>query len=160
MDLHCSPEFIPKLRTFLTCPVLCLVCRAVVQVLALGYLLAPVCSWHSWWLVILFCKAMVVVAGVEAASRPGFTYRAMLHHTLAAVGAAVSLIITYYVFAVLPSGPPWLYIVPVVGILLGNVVNGVGTGLSVMVHECVTGARLNNASTVYIDATRMLARTA
>ena len=124
------------------------------QVLILGYLLAPICNWHSWWLVILFCKAMVVVAAVEAASRPGFTYRAMLHHTLAAVGAAVTLIITYYVFMVLPSGPPWLYIVPVMGILLGNVVNGVGTGLSVMVHECITGARLNNATTC-IDATRL-----
>lgn len=116
------------------------------QVLVLGYLLAPVCTWHSWWLVLLFCKAMVAVAAVEAASRPGFTYRAMLHHTLAAMGMAVVLILSYYVLAVLPSGPPWLYIVPVAGILMGNVVNGVGTGLSVMVHECVTGAGLGNTN--------------
>jgi hypothetical protein len=47
----------------------------VLQLSALGYLLAPVFAYDSWWLVLLFAAAAVAVASAEAVSHPPAFYR-------------------------------------------------------------------------------------
>ena len=49
--------------------------RCVLQLSALGYLLAPVFAYDSWWLVLLFAAAAVAVASAEAVSHPPAFYR-------------------------------------------------------------------------------------
>ena len=75
----------------------------MLQTAALGVALVPVYSLRAWWLFILFCKLMIGLAAVEAASRPAYTHQHMLHHCLVAVGSAAGLTVTYYILLVAPS---------------------------------------------------------
>jgi ABC-type iron transport system FetAB permease component len=79
----------------------------VLQVLTLGVLLVPVFSYHSWWLVLLFSTSMLLVSAVEVASRPAFSYDAMLQHSAVALGAAVGAALLYCYLLVLPAWPVW-----------------------------------------------------
>ena len=50
-------------------------CRCVLQLSALGYLLAPVFAYNTWWIVLLFAAAAVSVASAEAVSHPPAFYK-------------------------------------------------------------------------------------
>ena len=41
----------------------------------IGYILAPIFSLDSWWLVILYATVMMGVASLEAVSRPAASYK-------------------------------------------------------------------------------------
>ncbi len=49
--------------------------RCVVQLTIIGYILAAVFSLNTWWLVILYTAVMVLVASLEAVSRPAASYK-------------------------------------------------------------------------------------
>ncbi len=112
----------------------------LLQVLALGLLLAPVAAVHAWWITLAFALAMVAAGAGEAASRPALTYDAALRHALVSVGGAMAAAVAYCALLVLPPGQLFQYLIPVLGVMLGSVVGAVGTGMSVVVHECVAGA--------------------
>jgi putative ABC transport system permease protein len=44
----------------------------------LGYILLPIFTFNRWWLTLLYTLFMLVVAAVEAVSRPTQTYNGML----------------------------------------------------------------------------------
>lgn len=50
-------------------------CRCVLQLGALGYVLAPVFAYDAWWLVLLAAGAMTAVASAEIVSRPSASYK-------------------------------------------------------------------------------------
>ena len=113
----------------------------MVQTAALGIALVPVYSLRAWWLFILFSKVMVTLSAIEAASRPAYAYRHMLQHSLIAVGSSATLTVTFYAFMVSPGDGKLalMHLVPVLGVLLAHIVNGVGSGIASMCHECVIG---------------------
>ena len=49
--------------------------RCVVQLTIIGYILAAVFSLNTWWLVMLYTAVMVLVASLEAVSRPAASYK-------------------------------------------------------------------------------------
>ena len=49
--------------------------RCVVQLTIIGYILAAVFSLNTWWLVTLYTVVMVIVASLEAVSRPAASYK-------------------------------------------------------------------------------------
>ena len=49
--------------------------RCVVQLTIIGYILAAIFSLNTWWLVILYTAVMVLVASLEAVSRPAASYK-------------------------------------------------------------------------------------
>ena len=49
--------------------------RCVVQLTIIGYILAAVFSVNTWWLVVLYTAVMVLVASLEAVSRPAASYK-------------------------------------------------------------------------------------
>lgn len=53
------------------------------QLTIVGYILAPVFSLDSWWLVILYASFMMGVASLEAVSRPAASYKVSPHARLA-----------------------------------------------------------------------------
>lgn len=52
--------------------------RCFAQLSLLGYILVPIFLANRWWLTLLYTLFMLVVAAVEAVSRPTQTYNGML----------------------------------------------------------------------------------
>jgi len=115
--------------------------RMAMQLTVLGYVLVPIITYNTWWLVLLFSGVMVVVASLEAVSCIRHTYRGLLQHTLLSLSSATGLVMTYCMLAVVQARPFYTprYFVPLVGMLLGNTVSGVGAGLSAILDEFQSG---------------------
>lgn len=49
--------------------------RCILQLSILGYVLAPLFHFNTWWLVLLYAAAMVAVSSAETVSRPSASYK-------------------------------------------------------------------------------------
>lgn len=107
--------------------------RVVVQLLLVGVVLKTVFALHSPWLVALVMLAMFASAGHEIVSRQDHRFSGLWRFGL---GAGTTLLATLLVtaFALLLLRPdPWFepqVSIPLVGILLGSVMNGVSISLN------------------------------
>ena len=52
----------------------CLLCRCIIQLTLLGYILVPIFTYNQWWLVLLYACFMLYVGCLEAAQRPAYSY--------------------------------------------------------------------------------------
>lgn len=105
--------------------------RTVVQLLIVGYLLAPVFAWDHPGPVLAVCALMVVLAGRAAARRSSRSYPGMQAVAVVsmALGAGLTaLLATSSIIAVTPWYRPQ-YLVPLLGMMLGNTLTGVSLGL-------------------------------
>lgn len=105
--------------------------RGTTQLLVLGYILLPIFHWQNPWLVGLLCLLMVAMAAREAVRRSARTYRGADSAALIAllVGAGVAAVLGS---AVLLGVEPWWrprYLVPLLGMILGNGLTGISLGL-------------------------------
>ncbi|SEO31263.1 putative ABC transport system permease protein [Luteibacter sp. UNC138MFCol5.1] len=107
--------------------------RMLAQLVALGFILRMVFALDAAWLTATLVLAMTLAAAREAAARP----RQRLRHGHFVVGltsvAAPAVLTSLFAFAcLLPRGAHWSpqFIVPIVGILLGNVLNAVSIGMA------------------------------
>ncbi len=105
--------------------------RTVVQLLFLGWILVPVFSLERWWAVILLGVVMVLLATREAVQRSERTYRGIYLSAFVALlvgcgGAA--LLGTTVIVGVEPWWEP-RYLVPLLGMVLGNALTGLSLGL-------------------------------
>ena len=116
--------------------------RAAVQLALLGLILGWVFETETPWAVLPIMLAMALVAGVEAVRRttrrvPGI-YAASL-----GVMVASSMLVTFYgTFAVIDlDGPPWepRYAIPILGMILGNTLNGISIGLDTALEGFAEG---------------------
>lgn len=110
--------------------------RTVVQLLLLGLILTPVFRWSSPWAVVGLCAVMVTLAAWESTRRSSRLYRGILASTFAAmlVGAGGTAIVAT---VALVGADPWYdprYMIPFVGMVLGNALTGVTLGLD----RCLT----------------------
>jgi putative ABC transport system permease protein len=105
--------------------------RATVQLVVLGVVLVPVFAWSSPWPVVLWCVVMVVLAGREATARTARTHRGMLARSVLAMGLGGGGAAVFATVVVLSAEPWWAprYLVPLVGMVLGNALTGVSLGL-------------------------------
>jgi putative ABC transport system permease protein len=105
--------------------------RAVVQLLAVGYLLVYVFAVGSWWLVLIALAVMLLAATATAAGRPrGTGVRSerrvlwTISGTAMLIGAGLTLA---YVTQVVLQVRPWYdprYLIPLFGMIVGNAMNG------------------------------------
>jgi putative ABC transport system permease protein len=104
--------------------------HAVVQLVAVGYVLVYVFAVARWWLVLLTLAAMLAMATATATRRSGRPTakdrRAMwtISGTAMFVSAGLSLA---YVTAVVLRVQPWYqprYLIPLFGMIVGNAMNG------------------------------------
>ncbi|SEM54673.1 putative ABC transport system permease protein [Luteibacter sp. UNCMF331Sha3.1] len=107
--------------------------RMVVQLVALGFILRTVFAVDAAWLTATLVLAMTLAAAREAAARP----RQRLHRghfvaSLTSVAAPSLLTCLFALVCLLPAGAGWppQFVIPVVGILLGNVLNAVSIGMT------------------------------
>ena len=112
-------------------------CRTVVQLMLLGFVLVPVFEWANPYLVGAMGLIMVLLAAKAATGRLSRSYRGILSHAIVAlfVGAAVTTLIgTMVVVQVEPWWSP-RYLIPLLGMILGNALTGITLGLD----RCLAG---------------------
>jgi putative ABC transport system permease protein len=100
--------------------------RAVVQLVAVGYVLAFLISARSWYLVMLALLVMLIAATATATDRQkgGRAGLFVISGTAMLVGAGLTLA---YVDAVVLRLRPWYdpqYLIPLFGMIIGNSMNG------------------------------------
>ncbi|GLC47854.1 hypothetical protein PLESTB_000032700 [Pleodorina starrii] len=111
--------------------------RMVVQLSLLGYVLVPIFTYDKWWLVLLYGMFMLMIASLEAVQRPSHTFQGVLANTVLAMAASSALLLSYLVLLVLGLRPVWeaQYIIPLLGMLLGNATSAVSVGLSTVLED-------------------------
>jgi putative ABC transport system permease protein len=132
------------------------VVRCASQLSILGYILVPIFVSNTWWLTVIYTLFMLLVAAAEAVSRPAQAYDGMLFAVLAAMGIACSVSITFGL-AVIVRVTPWYdaqYLIPMLGMLLGNSCSSVAVGLSAVLEELSSGKEKVEALLV-LGATRV-----
>jgi len=110
--------------------------RTVVQLLLLGWGLQWVFQVDRWYIVLLIMLTMTLVAGYTAMQRTGRKYDGMLVDTIVSMWVSSWAIAAFALIIVL-HGPnqslsEWYrpqYAIPLLGMILGNTLNGISVGL-------------------------------
>lgn len=105
--------------------------RAVLQLGLLGLVLTWVFRSEQPVVVLGLMTGMAVLAGFEAVRRIRYRVRGLVPLSLAVVLSS-SMLITLYATQVVLQVEPWYeprYLVPILGMILGNALNGVSLGL-------------------------------
>jgi len=116
------------------------VVRATGQLSFLGWILVPIFTSNIWWMTLAYCILMVLVAAAEAVSRPQYTYPGVFFTTCISMSIVTGVIIVFamiYVIGIDPWYDPQ-YLIPMLGMLLGNTCSSVSVGLSTVLNEFVT----------------------
>lgn len=112
--------------------------RSVVQLLLIGLVLDWIFSLRELAAVLLLVAVMTLVAGTTAVHRADRRYPGIYLNSLISVWASAWLIGAVAIFAVLREVEPWYhpqYAIPVVGMILGNTLNGISLGLNRIIEE-------------------------
>jgi putative ABC transport system permease protein len=111
--------------------------RMLLQLVALGFVLRAVFALDSVWVTGALVGVMTLAAAREAAARPQKRLRSGHYLTsLASVAIPALLTCVFALVAMLPAdagGSP-RYVVPIAGILLGNVLNSVSIGMAAVLE--------------------------
>ncbi len=105
--------------------------RATVQLMLLGWILVPVFELQHPGLVLAVCAVMGVLAAREAVRRSSRSVAGLFGSALLAMavgGGGTAVLATVVVIGVEPWWTPQ-YLVPLVGMVLGNALNGVSLGV-------------------------------
>ncbi|MGF6493980.1 putative ABC transport system permease protein [Luteibacter sp. 621] len=107
--------------------------RMVLQLIALGFILRTVFAIDAIWLTLALVLLMTLAAAREAGARPQQRLRRG-HYLTSLVGVAAPALLTcvFALISLLPGDDGWSprFVVPVAGILLGNVLNAVSLGMA------------------------------
>lgn len=129
--------------------------RMAVQLLAIGLVLHWVFAIEHWGLVLLYCALMTTIAGVTAARRTECGYSGMWVDSLTSIAAASWLIGGFAILLVVKP-TPWYspqYVIPLIGMILGNTLNGFTIGISRFLENC-RDHRLEIEATLAMGGTR------
>ena len=130
--------------------------RTVVQLLLVGLVLKWIFA-AAWYFVLLMMLFMAVVAGIAAVRRVGHRYPGIWLDSVVSIWASSWLITAVAVFAVVQAQrePEFLarYAIPLLGMILGNTLNGVSLGLDRLGEE-LAGKRDQVETLLALGATR------
>ena len=92
-------------------------------------------------LVFGYAALMIAVGAAESAARPAHTYAGMTAHVTLCLGVAAFSFLTYALATVVRPSPWWnaQFLVPTLGVMLGNAVSGVAVGLGALLEDLATG---------------------
>ncbi len=116
--------------------------RTVVQLTLLGYVLVPVFEVAHPALTLAVGMTMVVLASFEGLKRVGFRYRGSRVDSFVALLVASS-VTTWFGTALVVSVEPWWtprYLIPLLGMVLGNALTGISLGLDRGLRQIYTDA--------------------
>lgn len=130
--------------------------RTVVQLSLVGMVLTWVFDAGQWYLVGLIAAVMTLVAGTAAAGRSQRSFVGIRWITTTAVWSSAWLLTIYILLGVFRDLPRWYepqYAIPLLGMVLGNTLNGISVGLSTLTESLVR-SRSKVETLVAIGATR------
>jgi putative ABC transport system permease protein len=114
--------------------------RCAAQLSLLGYILVPIFRLNAPPLSLAWTGLMATVAALEAAARPKLRYAAMRRHVFCAVLAAGFASLFWGLFIVLRVGLEAQYLIPLMGMLLGNTSSAVAVALTSVTSALSEGA--------------------
>ncbi len=112
--------------------------RTTVQLLLVGFVLQWVFAIDRWYVVVAMLLVMTLVAGYTAAGRNERRFAGMWASTLLSMGISSWLITAYALLVVLHGIDHWYqpqYAIPLMGMVLGNTLNGISVGLGTLTNE-------------------------
>ena len=115
--------------------------RTVVQLLLVGIVLEWVFRLERWYVVMGLACLMTLIAGVTAASRSQRRYPGIWLNAIISVWASAWIVTAFALFAVLQGMEKWYqpqYAIPLLGMVLGNALNGISVGLNALTEALVT----------------------
>ncbi|MCA9138969.1 MAG: iron export ABC transporter permease subunit FetB [Planctomycetales bacterium] len=130
--------------------------RTVVQLSLVGVVLSWVFSVDRWYVVIAIASLMTIVAGFAAAGRSKRTFPGIRAIATTSVWSCAWLLTGYVLLVVFSDLPKWYepqYAIPLLGMVLGNTLNGISVGLSTLT-ESLMRARDQVETLVALGATR------
>jgi putative ABC transport system permease protein len=107
--------------------------RTVVQLLLIGFMLHWVFALEHIALIAAMMLVMTVIAGWTAFRRTEHRYTGMLLDTMLSVWASSWIVLAFAMTAVLQGSREWhdpQYVIPLLGMILGNTLNGITLGLN------------------------------
>jgi putative ABC transport system permease protein len=117
--------------------------RTVVQLLLIGLVLEWIFGTRRWEAILVLMLVMTLIAGVSAVQRTEHRYRHIWSVSLVAVMAS-SWFVTAVALTAIIEPPAWRerpaqYAVTLLGMILGNSLNGISLGLDRLTGELLTG---------------------
>lgn len=108
--------------------------RSFIQLNILGFILHPIFTWGQEYpiIVLLYTSLMILIASYEACARTKYTFSGIYAKTLFSMFLSV-LVVSIFAFYFIIQPTPRLspqYVIPIVGMLLGNCLNGVSLSLN------------------------------
>lgn len=108
--------------------------RTVVQLLLVGLILEWVFfELDRWYIVIGLGAVMTLIAGVTAVGRNRHRFPGIWLNTIVSVWASAWIVTCFALLAVMQGTEKWYqpqYAIPLLGMVLGNTLNGISVGLS------------------------------
>jgi putative ABC transport system permease protein len=130
--------------------------RTVMQLLLVGLVLEWVFRLNRWYLVMSVAAGMTLIAGITAASRNERNYPGIWFNAVISVWASSWIVTAYALFGVLQGIETWYqpqYAIPLLGMVLGNTLNGISVGLTTFTESLAT-RREHVESLLALGATR------
>jgi putative ABC transport system permease protein len=107
--------------------------RTVFQLVLIGLVLEWVFQIDRWYVVVGLLSLMTLIAGITAGQRNKRRFPGIWFNTIVSVWASSWLITAYALFVVIRNTDSWYepqYTIPLMGMILGNSLNGTSIGLN------------------------------
>lgn len=130
--------------------------RTIVQLLLLGLVLEWVFGFDRWYVVVGMGAIMTLIAGTTAATRNTRRFKGIFAVSIFSVWISAWLVTAFALFVVFRGTEKWYqpqYAIPLLGMVLGNTLNGITLGLSTLTETMVT-RREQMESLLALGATR------
>jgi putative ABC transport system permease protein len=115
--------------------------RTILQLWLIGWVLGRVFAVDRWYVVLAMLVAMTVVAGIAAGQRNKRRFRGIWFNTIVSLWAASWLVTAYAMIVVVQDTGHWCrpqYVIPLMGMVLGNSLNGTSIGLNSLTDTLVS----------------------
>lgn len=115
--------------------------RTVVQLLLIGLVLEWIFARSEFPMVFGVMIFMTTVAGLTAVQRLNRTYRGIYFNTLISMFTSAWIVGLYALLLIFHGVQPWYrpqYAIPILGMILGNTLNGISIGLDSMLESLAT----------------------
>jgi putative ABC transport system permease protein len=129
--------------------------RTVVQLLLVGLVLQWIFAAAQWYFVVAMMLVMTLIAGMAAVQRTERRYRGIWLDSVVSMWASSWLVAAVALLAVVQV-QPWYrpqYAIPLLGMILGNMLNGIALGMDRLGEELV-GKRDQVETLLALGATR------
>ena len=114
--------------------------RTIVQLTLVGFILQWVFHVQQWYWVLVMMVVMTLVAAHTAAGRSQRRYRGLYLNTILSIWISAWLTTSYGLLVILRAEGNWFqpqYAIPLLGMVLGNTLNGISLGLNTFTHSLV-----------------------